>query len=425
MQGISRTLDTVQLRLATGKRVNSALDNPANFFNAQSLTNRAHDLERLLDGINQSIRTTEEALHGVDAIQKVLDTAESFLKEYRHDFITGEVDLTDILDTSFFLPMNNVADFTNYAGGQDSGVPVTLIENGFGVRLDDNSWRRFAVGANITASTILEFDFRSENIPEIAAIGFDNDTNFGNGNTQFFLYGQQTTGVTYAAPTPTFEYDGSGEWVHVTIPVGTYFTGNFSHLTFFDDDDGGGDDGDAQFRNIVIHNGEYTFGQTNTTVADIYEQEYAGILEQIDYLTEDSHYRGINLLKDEDLITDFNEDRSNKLVTEGMDATSLGLGLEYEDFTSLEQIDRKLAQVREARESLRRFGSSLSVDFGIINGRRDFTEETINHLKAGSDDLILSDQNKDGAELLALQTRQIIQASTLALNTISIADFLI
>ena len=57
LQNTQRLIDETQLKLATGLSVNSALDNPQNFFAAQNLDNRANDLNRLLDGIGQSVRT--------------------------------------------------------------------------------------------------------------------------------------------------------------------------------------------------------------------------------------------------------------------------------------------------------------------------------------------------------------------------------
>lgn len=425
LQTTARAIDGVQLRLATGKAIHSALDNPGNFFVARSLNNEAHDLKRLLDGIDKSIETIQYVQHSLEAIDSILDTADSFLNEYEQDLRAGNVEVKTILDTDFFLKFDAPGDFLNYAGGQDSGVPVSLIEDGFGVRLDDNSWRRYPVNYTVTTESFLEFDFLSTNIPEIAAIGFDNDTNFSNSNTQFFLYGTQTGGIAYSAPTATYQYDGSGEWVHVQIPIGTYFTGNFSHLTLIDDDDGGGDDGDAQFRNIVIHEGDYVYGQNTLTVSDIYEEKYSALLDQIDLIVEDSHYRGINLLEGDNMTTYFNARRTSSLTTEGLFASASGLGLERLDFTTIEAVERKITQVREAREILRHYAASLSTDFAVLNNRADFTKNMINILETGRDDLTLSDQNRDGAEMLALQTRQQIQTSTLTLNTLSIADFLL
>ena len=79
LQSTQRLIDDTQLRLSTGLSVNSALDNPQNFFAAQSLNNRASDLTRLLDGISQSIRTIETADQGVTAIENLITQALSLI----------------------------------------------------------------------------------------------------------------------------------------------------------------------------------------------------------------------------------------------------------------------------------------------------------------------------------------------------------
>ena len=77
LQNTQNQIDRTQFRLATGKKVNSALDNPQNFFTAQSIGNRANDLSRLLDGIGQSIRAIEAADNGVSALTGLLEQADS------------------------------------------------------------------------------------------------------------------------------------------------------------------------------------------------------------------------------------------------------------------------------------------------------------------------------------------------------------
>ena len=62
LQNTQSLMDTTQERLSTGKKVNSALDNPSSFYTEQSLTNRASDLNRLLDSIGQSIQVIKAAL---------------------------------------------------------------------------------------------------------------------------------------------------------------------------------------------------------------------------------------------------------------------------------------------------------------------------------------------------------------------------
>ena len=70
-----------QTRLATGKKVNTAIDNPANFFTASGLNNRASDLNRLLDGIGLGIKTVEAADKGIKAITKLVETAQGAARQ--------------------------------------------------------------------------------------------------------------------------------------------------------------------------------------------------------------------------------------------------------------------------------------------------------------------------------------------------------
>src|SRR4051812_215738 len=77
LQNTQNQIDTHQQRLATGKKVNSALDNPQSFFAAQSLTNRANDLSNLLDSIGQSIQVINAANNGVTALSTLINQAQS------------------------------------------------------------------------------------------------------------------------------------------------------------------------------------------------------------------------------------------------------------------------------------------------------------------------------------------------------------
>src|SRR4051812_29314401 len=77
LQSISDLLATTQSRLATGKKVNSALDNPTNFFTAQSLDSRASDISNLLDGIGNGVQVLQAANTGITSLQKLVDTAKS------------------------------------------------------------------------------------------------------------------------------------------------------------------------------------------------------------------------------------------------------------------------------------------------------------------------------------------------------------
>jgi flagellin len=77
LQSTSEMLATTQERLATGKKVNSALDNPTNYFTAAALDNRAGDINNLLDGISNGVQVLQAANTGVTSIQKLIDSAKS------------------------------------------------------------------------------------------------------------------------------------------------------------------------------------------------------------------------------------------------------------------------------------------------------------------------------------------------------------
>ena len=74
-------LATTQNRLSTGKKGNTALDNPTNFFTAQGLDNRAGDINNLLDSIGNGVQVLQAANTGITSLQKLVDTAKSIANQ--------------------------------------------------------------------------------------------------------------------------------------------------------------------------------------------------------------------------------------------------------------------------------------------------------------------------------------------------------
>ena len=74
-------INLTQVRLSTGKRVNTALDNPTNFFTAQSLSNRSNDLGGLLDSMGNAIKTLQAADNGITAITKLVQSAQALARQ--------------------------------------------------------------------------------------------------------------------------------------------------------------------------------------------------------------------------------------------------------------------------------------------------------------------------------------------------------
>src|SRR6476646_905852 len=77
LQSTADLLSTTQSRLSTGKKVNTALDNPTNYFTAQSLDSRASDISNLLDGIGNGVQVLQAANTGITSLSKLVDSAKS------------------------------------------------------------------------------------------------------------------------------------------------------------------------------------------------------------------------------------------------------------------------------------------------------------------------------------------------------------
>src|SRR4029077_17111156 len=81
LQKTSDLITQTQTKLATGKRVNSALDNPVNYFTAQGLSNRASDLSNLLDSMSTAFNTIQAAKNGITSITQLVQSAQALLPQ--------------------------------------------------------------------------------------------------------------------------------------------------------------------------------------------------------------------------------------------------------------------------------------------------------------------------------------------------------
>src|SRR6478752_1128699 len=81
LQSTATLLAKTQNDLATGNKVNTALDNPTNFFTAQGLSNRASDIASLLDGIGNGVQVLQAANTGITSLQQLVDTAKSIANQ--------------------------------------------------------------------------------------------------------------------------------------------------------------------------------------------------------------------------------------------------------------------------------------------------------------------------------------------------------
>ena len=94
LQNTQSLMDVTQERLSTGKKVNSALDNPSSYYTAQSLTNRASDLSSLLDSMGQGISTIKAADEAITSITDFVDQAKAIANQAR-----DEADKSSVVST--------------------------------------------------------------------------------------------------------------------------------------------------------------------------------------------------------------------------------------------------------------------------------------------------------------------------------------
>ena len=150
-----------------------------------------------------------------------------------------------------------------------------------------------------------------------------------------------------------------------------------------------------------------------------YAKQFDSVLKQIDELVQDTSYKGINLLKGDNLTVVFNESRTSTLELKGVtfDSTGLGFTQSANEWKHTDDIDTALDQITKATSTLRAQASEFGQNLSTVQIREDFTENMINNLTTGADKLTLADANEEAANLLALQTRQ-----SLATNSLSLAS---
>ena len=157
----------------------------------------------------------------------------------------------------------------------------------------------------------------------------------------------------------------------------------------------------------------------NTRAA--YASQFDGLLDQIDQLVQngDGGYKGVNLVNGDDLTVNFNSSRTSSLVIKGavLDTKGLGLNASENEWKTTSDIDESLADVDTAVARLKTKASELGQNLNVIQTREDFTENMVNTLTTGADDLTLADMNEEAANMLALQTRQ-----QLGINALSLAS---
>ncbi len=377
LQSIKAGETTTQSRLATGKRVNSALDNPVNYFTSASLSDRAGDLTNLLDGISNSVQTLQAATKGIDSITNLVKTAQSAAKQALQ---TADA-ASDAIVTG-----NNTTAYTRSQGlvalGFTAGNTITLTT---GNATTGTSTVTFTVAAGSTIGDLMS-TINGSNLDLNATINSSGQLNI-----------EQTGGMDLKIDAA----DGSGTAASSLV--------GFKALI-----------------DTAATAASKTQTATTSTARQSYATQFNSILSQIDQMAKDAGYNGINLLMANDLTTVFNEktgkDQSSMKI-DGVTFDSQGLGLDSiatGGFQTNVQVNAILDKLTTALATLRTQASNFGSNLSVVQARKDFTTNMVDTLQTGADNLVAADTNAESANLLALQTRQ--QLSTKALSLANQAD---
>ena len=367
LQSTADLLSTTQNRLATGKKVNTALDNPTNFFTAASLDNRANDINNLLDGIGNGVQVLQAANTGISSLQKLVDTAKSIAQQ--------------VLQAPVGYSTKS-----SVASGANAGATAANLLGGTGIVQSDVLTIAATGGGTASSITFGTGATEVDTLTELNAALAANNLQASVDDTT----GKITITTTNDAASATV-----GALAGTATGAGKAFL--------------------AASVTTVVKVADAT---SQTTRANLVAQ-YNNIIAQITTTAQDASFNGTNLLNGDNLKLTFNETGKSTLNIAGVSYNAAGLGLASlvggTDFLDSGSANKVISSLGSASNALRSQASALGSNLSIVQIRQDFSKNLINVLQTGSSNLTLADTNEEAANSQALSTRQSIAVSALSL----------
>ena len=358
LQGTASLLSQTQERLATGKKVNSALDNPTNFFTAAGLDSRASDISNLLDSIGNGVQVLQAANTGITSLSSLVDTAKSIANQ--------------VLQQPLGYSTKSTSTSTVLVGTANA---ANLVD---GVGIKSGETLAFAASGSLPALTVTfgATELLAQLNTALAAGGLS--ATIDSGNHLVITTSNDAAGSTIGAITP----GGAGT---TTFGAGTTPTAD---------------------------------PVSQTTRSSLVAQ-YNQVITQITTTAQDSSFNGINLLNGDSLKLVFDETGKSSVTISGVTFNPAGLGLSSltpgTDFIDNNTTNNVLTALNTASVTLRSQASAFGANLSIVQIRQDFNKNLINVLQTGSSNLTLADSNEEAANSQALSTRQSIATSALSL----------
>jgi flagellin-like hook-associated protein FlgL len=367
LQNIATETATTQQHLATGKKVNSALDNPTEFFASQNMLSQASSLSDLADGMSNGVQMIQAANTGITAIQGLLASAKSVAQ-------------SAIGNTGAVSAMNSAS------------VSLTGIKAGDTVTVN---------GVVFTASNTMA-DQTAPGKFYIGAAGSEND-NLAAANLAAAI---NNTGLNTAGAKDIQATSVTGSTINLASEAATPVNILNTDVTFTNATAGNND-------------GSVSLNAANDTLSQLMSQ-FTGIMNQIDKEAGDSGFQGINLLggTNPNAVTiNFGSSTGDGLALAGINASSTGLGtnLITANWGTDANVNTDIAKIDAATTTLNNYSSNLSSNLSIITDRQTFSTSMENVLQTGSSNLVNADTNQEGANMLMLQTQQSLGTTALSL----------
>ncbi|CAO4163146.1 flagellin [Methylorubrum aminovorans] len=402
LQDTAALAATNQGRLATGKKVNSALDNPVNFFSSQNLSNRSTALSGLLDGISNGIQTIQAAAKGIDTVTSLVKQLQSVVSQAQSNAATnlpkvsGTVALGAPGEASTTgKSQRDVAMAKTVLG---TAAPATSSASGnLGLSASAANQVQLKAGNAVYTYTITATDTLGDLVNAINKSGIANASIDSNG---------------------LLSVTGSGSDA-LSVSVGATAAGTFTSSTA---------DTALLFGTGTTTSG-VTGGGTSAQRSALVDQ-FKNLRTQINQAAQDAGFNGTNLLAGDKLTVVFNEKTGgaqSKLDVQGdaLTASSLGIGSLVDsastqsgaDFGVQNNADLTKAAnaLTNALTSLNSLSSTLGSNLSVVQTRQDFTKNLVNVLDTGAANLTNADMNEEAANSQALSTRQSLGISALSL----------
>ena len=388
LQDTANLLSTTQTRLATGKKVNSALDNPTNFFTASGLDARASDIGNLLDSIGNGVQVLQAANTGITSLSKLVDTAKSIANQALQQ-PSGYSTKASLEFTGAATGQTTTSSATNLNGGALTGSVFTFTNAAGTAATITVGATAVAYNATAKTATVKSLDDLNQ---ALSAAGV---------NLTASISG--TDKLTF-----TSTNDGASQIITGSATAATAVAANTINISA---NAAGGGAGGTVVAAIA--------DSVSQTARSSLVAQYNQIIQQITTTAQDASFNGVNLLNGDTLKLVFNETGKSTSTITGVTFDPNGLGLKSlvngTDFIDNAATNSVLTALNTASTTLRSQASAFGANLSIVQIRHDFSKNLINVLQTGSSNLTLADSNEEAANSQALSTRQSIAVSALAL----------